>query len=192
MLIKIFTLCNNFYNRRQLRKGHAEIGKSCLCGRIRIINIGGGKITIGDNCRINSGKGHNPIGGDTVCRFVSYGGRICIGDRVGISNSTIVSRNSVIIEDNVFIGGSCKIYDNDFHPISMEKRISFFDDIPNKPVLIKRGAFIGAHSIVLKGVIVGEGAVVGAGSVVTGNIPDGEIWAGNPARFIKKLRVTDR
>lgn len=43
MLIKIFTLCNNFYNRRQLRKGHAEIGKSCLCGRIRIINIGGGK-----------------------------------------------------------------------------------------------------------------------------------------------------
>lgn len=98
----------------------------------------------------------------------------------------------MIIEDNVFIGGSCKIYDNDFHPISMEKRISFFDDIPNKPVLIKRGAFIGAHSIVLKGVIVGEGAVVGAGSVVTGNIPDGEIWAGNPARFIKKLRVTDR
>lgn len=46
MLIKIFTLCNNFYNRRQLRKGHAEIGKSCLCGRIRIINIGGGKLPL--------------------------------------------------------------------------------------------------------------------------------------------------
>lgn len=31
--------------------------------------------------------------------------------------------------------------------------------------------------------------IVGAGSVVTKNIPDGEIWAGSPARFIKKREL---
>jgi acetyltransferase-like isoleucine patch superfamily enzyme len=56
-----------------------------------------------------------------------------------------------------------------------------------KPVVIRDGAFIGAHTIVLKGVTIGERSVVGAGSVVTKDIPDGEIWAGNPARFIRKL-----
>ena len=37
-----------------------------------------------------------------------------------------------------------------------------------------------------KPVTIGENAVVGAGSVVTKDIPDGEIWAGTPAKFIKK------
>ena len=59
--------------------------------------------------------------------------------------------------------------------------------ILTRPVVIRDGAFIGAHSIILKGVTVGEKSVVGAGSVVTRSIPDGEIWAGNPARFIRKL-----
>ena len=47
--------------------------------------------------------------------------------------------------------------------------------------------FIGGGSIILKGVTIGERAVVGAGTVVTKDIPAGEIWAGNPARFIRKL-----
>lgn len=55
-----------------------------------------------------------------------------------------------------------------------------------KPVSIGNGAFIGAHSIILKGVSIGEKSIVGAGSVVTKGIPDGEVWAGNPAQFIRK------
>lgn len=46
---------------------------------------------------------------------------------------------------------------------------------------------MGAHTIILKGVHIGKGAVIGAGSVVTKNIPENEIWAGNPAKFIKKV-----
>ncbi|MEI3417887.1 MAG: DapH/DapD/GlmU-related protein [Blautia sp.] len=56
------------------------------------------------------------------------------------------------------------------------------------PVVIKNGVFIGANSIILKGVTIGEKAIIGAGSVVTRSIPDGEIWAGNPARFIRKIK----
>ena len=59
--------------------------------------------------------------------------------------------------------------------------------IKTKPILIKEGAFIGAQSIILKGVTIGKHSVVGAGSVVTKDIPDGEIWGGNPAVFIRKV-----
>jgi len=45
--------------------------------------------------------------------------------------------------------------------------------------------WIGNGAIVLSGVMIGNGSVVGAGSVVTKNIPPYEIWAGNPARFIR-------
>lgn len=38
----------------------------------------------------------------------------------------------------------------------------------------------------MKPVTIGEDAIVGAGSVVTKDIPAGEVWAGNPARFIRK------
>ena len=43
------------------------------------------------------------------------------------------------------------------------------------------------RSIILKGVTIGENSVVGAGSVVTKDIPSGEVWAGNPAKFIRKI-----
>ena len=52
-------------------------------------------------------------------------------------------------------------------------------------VHIKRHAWIGARTIICQSVTIGENAGVGAGSVVTKDIPDNEVWAGNPARFIK-------
>lgn len=56
-------------------------------------------------------------------------------------------------------------------------------------VLIKKKAYLGMHTLVVKPVTIGEGAIVGAGSVVTKDIPDFEVWAGNPARFIKKREM---
>ena len=47
-------------------------------------------------------------------------------------------------------------------------------------------AFIGANTVICNSVTIGRNAVVGAGSVVTKDIPDNEIWGGNPAHFIKK------
>lgn len=107
-----------------------------------------------------------------------------------MSNSTIVSHEQVIIDDFVMLGGSCKIYDTDFHSLDFDNRMKKPDpDIKSKPVHIKQGAFIGAHSIILKGVTIGEKSIIGAGSVVTKSVPDGEIWAGNPAKFIRKVEI---
>jgi len=53
-------------------------------------------------------------------------------------------------------------------------------------VIIGKNCFIGVNTLIVNAVEIGDGAVVGAGSVVTKDIPAGEIWAGNPAHFIKK------
>ncbi|WP_317045012.1 LbetaH domain-containing protein [Bacteroides congonensis] len=45
--------------------------------------------------------------------------------------------------------------------------------------------FIGMNVIICNSVTIGEGSIIGAGSVVTKDIPANQVWAGNPARFIK-------
>lgn len=156
-------------------------------GIIYILNEG--KIIIGSNFQANSSKHANPIGGDTVSRFVvRKKGTLTIGNNVGISNSTIVCWNKVEISDYVFIGGGCKIWDTDFHSTNPHER-RHIDNINVKTAGIKicEYAFIGGGATILKGVTIGENSVVAAGSVVTRSIPDNEIWGGNPARFIRKL-----
>lgn len=84
------------------------------------------------------------------------------------------------------------IYDTDFHSPRPEERQSRQLDIANKrtaPVRIGDNAFIGAHATILKGVSIGRGAVIGACSLVTRDVPDGEIWAGNPAIKIRALEL---
>ena len=150
-------------------------------GRLKI--FGHGRITLGEGVQINSSMSSNPIGGDTRTIFsVVPGAELTIGDRVGISNSTIVCHRSVTIGNDVVVGGSVKIYDTDFHKLSGDHvRVDDREDAVRKPVVIGDGAFIGAHSIILKGVHIGAGAVIGAGSVVTRDVPAGDVWAGNPA-----------
>ncbi len=158
-------------------------------GRILLYSGRGGKISFGRNVRINSSLRSNPIGGDTVTiLYAQPGACISIGNNCGISNSAIIAKTSVVIEDDVMIGGSCKIYDNDFHSVNYSERMRHPDPgIGTKPVLIRQGAFIGAHSIILKGVTIGRHSVIGAGSVVTHDVPDNEIWAGNPAVFVRRI-----
>lgn len=183
---KIASIIDKIYNTLLLYHHKIKHGNNLdIRGKIFITN----NVELGNNVKINSGKNKNVIGGQTKTHLVSMcNGSIKIGNNVRISNSTLVSRESIIVEDNVMIGGSCKIYDTDFHSINYESRIKIPDvNIKSKRVIIKEGAFIGAHSIILKGVTIGKHSVIGAGSVVTRDVPDNEVWAGNPAKFIKKI-----
>lgn len=155
-------------------------------GKIFIRNRG--TVIIGNNVAINSNYVSNPIGGNCFTSiYVKQGARLTIGDNTGISNTAIVCSREINIGKYVFIGGDCKIYDTDFHSLNFEKRNRLPDnDVRSGAVNIKYGAFIGTGAIILKGVTVGEKSIIGAGSVVACDIPDNEIWAGNPARFIRK------
>lgn len=53
-------------------------------------------------------------------------------------------------------------------------------------VCIGNRVFIGMNTLIVNSVNIGDNAVIGAGSIVNHDVPSKEIWAGNPARFIKK------
>lgn len=186
---KLLLLPSKIYNLFLLKLFGVKVkGNLTAWGRL-IIKAKRGSIEIGKNVRINSSYFANPTALFNRTTLYTKGeGKISIGDNVGISNSAIASMNSITIEDDVLIGGGCKIWDTDFHPMDYSKRIhDEQNEISTAPVLIKKGAFVGGSSIVLKGVVIGAKSIIGAGSVVTKSVPDGEIWAGNPARFIKKI-----
>lgn len=187
---QVFDLPDRLHNTIILKRKRVTVGRNFkINGRLIIHRTG--KITIGDNVIINSSRSSNPIGGDERTILVAEeNAQIVIGNGVGISNSCIWAKSSVTIEDDVKIGGDCKIYDTDFHSITYNNRIKghlYDPDIKTKPIIIHEGVFIGAHSIILKGVSIGKHSVVGAGSVVTKSIPDYQVWGGNPAKYIKTL-----
>lgn len=170
-----------------LKLNGVRFGRFRIFGMLTLQNKG--SFTIGDNFRVNSGKYVNVIGGSTRTSFVvRRGARMQIGKEVSISNSAFYCAEEIVIEDYVMIGGGCRIWDCDFHPMDPDVRKRTPNDgFAKKPIRIKESAFIGGGSIILKGVTIGKNSIVGAGSVVSKSIPDNEIWAGNPARFIKKL-----
>ena len=53
-------------------------------------------------------------------------------------------------------------------------------------ITIGEDCWIGSNVTILKGVKICNNSVVGANSLVSKSIPPDEIWAGNPAKFIKK------
>ena len=147
-----------------------------------------GSIRIGTHFSANSHWRYNTVGifQPVTLKTVTYEATIAIGRNVGVSGCTISAAERIVIEDDVLIGAGCLIADSDFHPIAYADR-DISEKTLNAPVHICAGAFIGARSIVLKGVTIGRGSVIGAGSVVTRDIPPGVIAAGNPARVIRQI-----
>ena len=88
--------------------------------------------------------------------------------------------NGLRVEDDVFIGANVS-FTNDRFPRSKQYPAAF------EKTVIRKGASIGAGSVILCGIEIGEKAMIGAGSVVTKDVPAGELWVGNPARFVRKL-----
>jgi acetyltransferase-like isoleucine patch superfamily enzyme len=176
--------------RVRLRALDAVVGQRLrVRGPIRLHCHRTGTIRIGDDCRIQSGFAGNPVGnGSRMAIWVGPGGRLTLGDRVGLSNSTIVCMSSVSIGDETFLGGGSGVYDTDFHSVNASER-----GRPGNPgtrtarVAIGRRVFVGGHSILLKGVEIGEEAVIGAGSVVRCDVGPREVWAGNPAVLVREL-----
>lgn len=147
-----------------------------------------GKLKIGNNFHVNSGDNFNLIGRQQKTIFWVEG-ELKIGNNVGLSATAIICNQEIIIGDNVTIGGNTVIYDTDFHSLNAEIRKNKTEDKKSalkSPVIIEDNVFIGAHSTILKGVRIGKNAVIGACSVVTKSVPENEIWAGNPAKLIRK------
>ena len=146
----------------------------------------GSSISLGSHVTLDSSPRANPLGGSSPCvlRTMTPTARLRLGDRVGLSSSVIIAGNSIEIDEDTILGAGSMVLDNDFHALGPE--FSWLTEYSknSKPVKIGRGCFIGARSIILKGVTLGDRVIIGAGSVVTKDVPAYSIAAGNPARVV--------
>ena len=179
------------YFKLIMKLNKVKFGKNLnLYGIPVIFKKKGSQLNIGENCTIKSSFLSNLVGLSqrTIIVTRTEEAKIEIGNNVGISGATIYARKEITIGDNTLIGGNVKILDNDFHPIEVEARnLDIKEKIGTRKIKIGKDCFIGANSLILKGVEIGDGSVVGAGSVVTGKFPSNVVIAGNPARVIKVL-----
>ena len=152
------------------------------------------QLIIEDGCVLVNKPENNLAGILHECRFVlqNENALIHIGEHCGISGVTIMCAKKVVLGRNVALGANVIIYDNDMHAINPYLRQYDNDNnIEAKEVVIDDHVWVGANCIILKGVHIGRGAVIGAGSVVTKDVPPLTIYAGNPAKYIRDIEITE-
>ena len=120
---------------------------------------------IGNNCNINA--------------FCFIENDVVLGNNVTIKCGVYLW-DGIRIENDVFVGPNVT-FTNDKYPRSKKYPISF------DKTIVRKGASLGAGSVILGGIEIGEHSMIGAGSVVTKDIPAFELWLGNPAKFVKKI-----
>ncbi len=150
-------------------KGKIKIGANSLVrGELVAFNIGG-KIEIGDDC------------------FIGPGTRIWSAKNISIGNRVLISHN-------------INIHDNNSHPLDSKMRHDDFvymlenngllkvNDLNEKDIVIEDDVWIGFNSVILKGVTIKRGAIIGANTVVTQDVPEYAVVIGNPPRIVKYVK----
>lgn len=144
------------------------------------------KIYLGDNVSIGrSTIGASKVFDNPVLR---------IGNNTSIGYGTTISvAKEVTIGDDCLISVNCLIMDSDDHPIDPKKRLLKLpveqDDV--KSVKIGNNVWVGAYSAILKGVAIRDDSIIAAHSVVTNDVPGNSIYAGVPARPVKRSSLTE-
>lgn len=107
-----------------------------------------------------------------------------IGERVFVGYGCIFNCNTKIIIGNDTLIASNTTFVDTGHEITLGMNINK-QPCSIKEIVIGEDVWIGTHCVILKGVIIGNGSIVGAGSLVNKSIPENQIWAGTPAKFIR-------
>lgn len=163
-----------------VKMGFQRIGNNVLISDKASI-YGADRISIGNNVRI-----------DDFC-ILSAGNEITIGSWVHIAcYASLIGRDLIEINDfcsiaaRVNILSSCDDFSGEFmvNPCVPDKYLN----VRHSAVVMQKHSVIGVGTIVLPGVSIGQGAAIGALSFVRHSIPEFQIWAGNPLRFIKERK----
>jgi acetyltransferase-like isoleucine patch superfamily enzyme len=143
--------------------------------------------TLGDGCRVWRQahiREQAVVGaGSIIGAGVYVGAGVQVGQNCKIQNLALLYEG-LALEDGVFVGPQV-CFTNDFLPRAVNPDLSLkaASDWQVGRTLVRRGASIGAQSVVLTGVTIGQWALIGAGSVVTHDVPDHALVHGQPARI---------
>jgi len=168
---------NSFYSEDELHiLGFKEIGNNVLVSRKSSIYTPE-TISIGSNVRIDD--------------FTILSGQITFGNYIHISAyCALYASASIVFEDYSGISprGTILTATDDFSGEYLSNAMveDIYRKVTRGQVIIRKFVQIGAHSIVLPGVELGEGSAVGAMSLVKGDTESWYLYAGIPARKIKK------
>lgn len=186
----LFHKITTAWNILKFRYSKVQFGsKLRVSGHIGLRN--NGECIIGNHFVCTSGTMANAMGRN-IRSFIltAPNAKLIIGDNVGISSTVLRCSKYIKIGNNVKIGALTIITDTDAHSLDYKLRRDYRTDGVNarsREIIIEDDVFIGTSSIICKGVTIGTRSIIGAGSVVTKSVPPDEIWAGNPAKFIRKI-----
>lgn len=122
--------------------------------------------------------------------YAVYCSNISVGKNVVVRPSTMMFADEfaeIIIEDHVMMGAGAHFYVNNHRFDRRDVPLITQGYYDSKGIRVREGAWIGANSIILPGVVIGKNSVIGAGSVVTKSIDDYSIAVGCPARVIGRI-----
>lgn len=151
------------------------IAGSMLCPRgLRIVLYRLAGNSVGKNCWLSPN-----------CFLGPGGGRLKIGNNVFINyNNWFDLKDDILIDDGVSIAMNCQFV-NGSHAIGpAEKRAGLGKQAP---IVIGKGAWLGANTTVLMGVNIGAGTIVGAGSLVISDLEPNSIYVGRPAKLLRRI-----
>lgn len=157
------------------------IGDHCVIGTSAILYRA---CSIGDNCLIAdlaTIRENVTIGNHTIIgRGAAIENDCSIGSYCKLETNVYITAFSVL-EDNVFVAPGV-VTSNDNYAARLKGKNAVF-----KGATVKRGGRIGAQATILPGKIIHEDGFAAAGSVVTKDIPQGEIFCGNPAKYMRNV-----
>jgi len=181
------TLRSKFFLRLQgCRFGRDFATSGCCSFKARTT----GSIHFGDGVRLLADWRSNRVGMTGPVLLQTFGdGQIEFGDNSGGSACVLSSRSSITVGRYVNLGGNVRIFDHDFHPLEPDlRRLGEKEQAPHirtAQVILENDVFVGANSIILKGVSIGARSIVAAGSVVfKGTYPPDSLLTGNPAKIV--------
>lgn len=155
-----------------------KLGKNVKVGELTVVKDAeiGDNTVIWHHCNLFKCK----VGSNcTIGSYVEIGPNAKIGSRCKIEAFAFIC-SGVTIEDEVFVGPHVT-FTNDKYP----KAVGEWTVVP---VVVKKGASIGANTTVICGVTIGENSLIAAGSIITKDVPPNSVVAGNPARpMVKKI-----